>query len=196
MNNRRVIPLLIGAFIVLAVAAALQTVLGNSTPPAPTLDPEQTESPLASGTLLRIFPELAVLDIQAVRIENPTTDQSLTLVRDAEGNWTAPGLDGTLDESSASDIARTLVLLPYGRSLNIVADTELSEYGIAPNPAYLISAVLQNGDSHVIAVGKIADADPVYYALVDERDEIFEIERGAIDFLTNFLNSPPVNLTN
>lgn len=192
MNNNRLFPLLLGTFIVLAIAAVVQNTIGNSALPTP----EQTESPLASGTLLRVFPDLAVLDIQAVRIDDPTADQSFTIVRDANGNWTAPEVTGTLDAGAASDIARTIILLPYGRSINILPDTDLSEYGIAPDPEYLISVILQSGDAHIIAVGKIADDDPIYYAVVDERDEILEVERGAIDFLTNFLDSPPVNLTN
>lgn len=194
MNNRRLIPVLLAVFIILAIAAFLQSRDANNVPITPT--PDATEDPFTSGTLLRVFPDLTVLDIQAVRIDNPTADVSLMLVRDANGQWTAPEIDGTLDAGSASDIARTIILLPYGRSINIVPATNLNDYGLAPDPQYLISVVLQNGAGHIVAVGKIADAAPVYYAVVDERDEIFEIERGAIDFLTNFLNSPPVNLTN
>lgn len=185
MNNRRVFPLLLITFLVLAVAAVLQTTLGgSSTTVTPSPPAEETESPLTSGTLLRVFPDLAVLDITAIRIENPAADQSLTFARDASGTWSSSNSDA----QSASDIARSIVLLPYGRSINLTPETDLSLYGLAPTPQYLISLVLQNDESHVIAVGKVSDSAPVYFALVDERDEILEIERGAIDFVTNFLN--------
>lgn len=186
MSNRRLVPLLLGAFIILAIVVVLQNPRGNPEEVMPTA--EVTESPLLSGTLLRVFPELTVLDIQAVRIESPAEDRSFTIARGADGEWISPDTETTLEEGSASDIARTIVLLPYGRSINIVPDTNLELYGIAPIPQYLISIVLSNGEGHIIAVGKLSEDDPIYYSLVDERDEIFEVERGAIEFLTNFLN--------
>lgn len=188
-------PLLLITFLILAAAALLQTGLN---PPAATPTPatEQTELPLMGGSLLRVFPDLAVLDIQAIRIENPAEGESFTISRDESGNWTAPDVEGQLDTNAASDIARTLVLLPYGRSINITASTDLSEYGFLPTPQFLISLVLANGAGHAIAIGELSESEPIYYALIDERDEILEVERGAVDFLVNFVDSPPVNLTN
>jgi hypothetical protein len=197
MNNYRIFPLLLVTFIVLAIAAVIQSTIGNQAASQRlTPTPEVTDAAPQTGSLLRVFPELAVLDIQAVRIENPTDDQSLTIVRDSSGNWTSPDLEGTLDTNLATDVARTIVLLPYGRSINILNDTDLGDFELAPTPQYLISIVLSDGTGHILAVGKLSESDPIYYVLVDERDEILEVERGPIEFLTNFLNSPPVNLTN
>ena len=69
-----------------------------------------TPTPAASPTplgLLRVFPQMAVLDIQGIRLENPTTGDSFTIARDDSGNWTAPGQGGELDTQAASSIALT-----------------------------------------------------------------------------------------
>lgn len=146
--------------------------------------------------LLPIFPDMMVLDIRAIRIEDPNSSDSITLTRDQSDNWTVADREGQLDTNVASDIARTIILLPYSRSINITSQTILSNYGFDPNGQLFVSIVMKNGESHVLAIGALSQADPIYYALVDERDEIFEVERGPVEFLRNFLLSPPLNLTN
>lgn len=196
MTRSRNLLLLVILFAVLLAAALLQGSPTSQVQMPPTATITTTPDPLSSGTLLRIFPDLAVLDIQGIRLQDPNTEQSLTLARDAEGNWTAPDQQGQLDTDAASAIARTIVLLPYGRSINITAQTRLEDYGFAPNGKLFISIITRSGENHVVAVGDLAQDVPVYFALVDERDEIFQVERGAVDYLTNFLLSPPINLTN
>jgi hypothetical protein len=194
MNNRRTLLALVVIFGVLVIIATLQ---GN--PPAPGLQSSPLPSPTAAipqGTLLRVFPDITVLDIQAIRILNPVTGQTFTIQRGQAGQWYAPGIEGELDSSAASGIARTIVLLPYGRSINILATTNLDDYGFGETGQYLIQIILSNGEGHGIIIGAADASDPVYYALVDERDEIFRIERGPVDYLIQFLNSPPINLTN
>lgn len=193
MTNARTLIFFLALFVVLAAIVFLQeNEEAPPPPPTPTITPEFE----FQGTLLRVFPELAVLDIQAVRLEDLTTDSQLTLARDDEGQWTAPGLEGELDTSAASSIARTIVLLPYGRSINILNNTEFSDYGFNPAGQMQIQVLKLDGSSHVIAVGGLTDSEASYYTLVDERDEIFEVERGPVDFLRNHILSPPINLTN
>ncbi len=198
MRNRVSLIVMLLVFVVLAALAALtgQRSTSNSDTPA-TAEPEETpEATLEAGSLLRIFPDLRVLDIQAIRLEDITSGEQLTLVRDADGTWTAPDLEGTLDETAASNIARTLVLLPYAHSINILSDTEFEAYGLAPTPHLMFQILKADGESHVIAVGGLIDSDAAYYTLVDERDEIFQTERGAVDFLKNQIGAPPIRLTN
>ena len=194
MMRQRSFLLLFVIFIGLGAAVALQ----SANQPQPTPLPLPTPSPEATipqGTLLRIFPDLTVRDIQAIRLENPNTDQQLTLQRDSSGQWTAPDVEGELDTEAVTSIARTLVLLPYERSINIVSTTELADYGFGTRGQFLIQIVLANDEGHGIVIGSEVEGEPTYYALVDNRDEIFRIERGAIDFLIQFLNLPPINLT-
>ncbi len=196
MMQRRSLLLLVAVFGILVVAVALQ----SNSPQAqqqplqmlPTPSPEAT---VPSGTLLRIFPDLTVLDIQAIRLEDPLSGDQITLQRDSNGEWSAPDLDGELDTDAATAIARTIVLLPYERSINILSDTNMDDYGFGTQGQFLIQFVLTNQEGHGIIIGSEAESEPTYYALVDNRDEIFRIERGPIDFLNQFLKLPPVNLT-
>jgi hypothetical protein len=199
MRNRIALWVLLTIFIVLAAltaltgqqpAAELETMMATDEPEA---TPEPT---FASGSLLRIFPDLRVLDIHAIRLQDLTSGKQLTLSRAADGTWIAPDLEGTLDETAASNIARTLVLLPYARSINILPGTEFEVYDLAPTPRLLFQILKNNGESHVVAVGSLIDSGAAYYTLVDERDEIFQTERGAVDFLKNQIDTPPTRLTN
>ena len=198
MRNRIALLGLLAVFIILAAVTALTGQQPTVAPAAPaTAEAELTpEATFEAGSLLRIFPDLRVLDIQAIRLEDLDSGQELTLVRDNDGTWTAPDLEGTLDETAATNIARTLVLLPYARSINILPDTEFETYGLAPTPRLMFQILKADGSSHIIAIGSLLDTEAAYYTLVDERDEIFETERGAVDFLKNLIGTPPIRLTN
>lgn len=196
MRNRISPLILLAVFIVLAV---LVSVTNQQTPPAiqtalPSPTAAGTEMP--QGTLLRVFPELRVLDIQAIQLDDLTSGREITFSRDTNGQWTAPGLEGELDETAVTNIARTLVLLPYARSINILTETDFADYGLSPRPQLLFQILNTDGSGHAVAVGALTDAENTYYALVDERDEIFIIERGPVDFLKTFILSPPIRLTN
>ena len=195
MTNLRTFVLLLVIFVILAVMVVLQST-GETPTATPAPVPITTPEFQLDGTLLRVFPELAVLDIQAMRLEDLTTNTQLTLARDDNGEWTAPELDGELDSEAVSGIARTFALLPYGRSINILNDTEFADFGLNPTGQLLFQILKRNGESHVIAVGNLTSSEASYYTLVDERDEIFEVQRGPIDFLRNHILSPPINLTN
>jgi hypothetical protein len=197
MNDRRALIILLALFVILVALVALtgqqpaQTVIIESTTTS-------TAEALPEGSLLRVFPDLAVLDIQAVRLEDLSENRELTLARDSQGSWTAPELEGEgeLDTDAASSIARTLVLLPYARSINILPDTDFAVYGLSPTPQMLLQILLVDGSSHVVAIGDLSTTNHTYYALVDERDEIFQIEMGPVDFLKNLIFQPPIRLTN
>jgi hypothetical protein len=198
MKNRIALLVLLGAFVVLAALTALTGQRSNNaSESAMTAEVEATaEATIEAGDLLRIFPDLRVLDIQAIRLQDLESSAELTLVRDTDGTWTAPDLEGALDETAASNIARTLVLLPYAHSTNILPDTEFEAYDLAPTPRLLFQILKADGESHVIAIGGLLESEAAYYTLVDERDEIFQTERGAVDFLKNQIGTPPIRLTN
>ena len=194
MNSPRTLILLgvvFAGLVIFTILSGREPASQTTIPPTPT-DPAET---LPSGSLLRVFPDMRVIDIQAIRIDDPINDRNFTLVRDEQGNWTAPDLDAELDDEQVRNIARTIVLLPYARSINIVPETDFEDYGLTQTPRLLLQILNLDGASHVIAVGNLIDSERAYYVLVDERDEIFQVERGAIDFLRNFVLSPPIRLT-
>jgi hypothetical protein len=182
---------------VIFAALVVFSLLSGSEPAVPvsTAVPTVTIEAIPTGTLLRVFPDLRVVDIQAIRLDDLVNGRALTLTRDADGGWIAPELDAELDDEQASSIARTMVLFPYASSINIVPNTDFERYGLTENPQMMLQILKTDGTSHAIAVGHLIDSERAYYVLVDERDEIFQVERGPIDFLRNLIISPPIRLT-
>ena len=199
MRSRGGVLILLVVFVGLALLVASQNA---SLPPAPepvqfTETPQITGTPaLESGTLIRAFPDLTVLNIQAIRLQDLKNDKELTLSRDSDGNWIAPDLQGELDSEAVTNIARTLVLFPYARSINILQDTKFTDYGFDPDPQLMFHILQADGQTHTIAIGGLTATEEAYHALIDERDEIFQIERGPVEFLRKYIIAPPIRLTN
>jgi hypothetical protein len=110
-----------------------------------------------------------------------------------DGVWTAPGSLGTLDTAQAEAVARTMVLLPYNDVL-LEAPTEASlpDFGFTPEGVLSIEILLTDGGAHAVAVGFRTPTEDTYYALVDDRPDLYLLERGAVDYLIKTLREPPV----
>ncbi len=181
MKNSRVLVALALVFVALAVLLAIQGAQPRTLSGA-TIVP--TEQP--------VFSDVTLDTLQAIRLRSPETGQSLILSRSAEGEWTAPDLSGTLDATEADLIARTMVLLPFSRTLPLAADADMATYGFTPEGILSIELLLTDGGAHAVAVGFRTPTEQTYYALVDDRADLYLIERGAIDFLISRVKSPPV----
>jgi hypothetical protein len=140
----------------------------------------------------RVYPALTEADLQAIRLNNPVSNQTFTINRTPNGEWSAPDHQGTLDQSIARTIAQTIVLLPYDRTLPPASDQTLEDYGFTADGRLSIEILLTDGSTHAVLVGSRAPSDIVYYGLVDDRLEIYLLYRGAIDFLSQQLRTPPV----
>lgn len=138
--------------------------------------------------------DMAVLDIVALRVRNPQTDEGFSISRDADGNWVAPDApDKTLDTEAARNIATAVVTLQYRDTLSITDQTNLADFGFNARGGILsVEVLLNDQSSHVIAIGRIAPSEIGFYGLVDERDEVFLFERGAVDYLLMQLVKPPL----
>ncbi len=184
MRNRGSLLLLVAVFLGLAIITLLQS---------RSLSPEAATATAApTGTFERVFPDMAVLDIQAIRLEDPATRATFTISRAQNGLWSAPGSQRTLDADVATAIARTVVLLPYEISLPLTEDSDLSTYGFRPNPRLYIQVLLHNGTTHIVAVGALTPSQASYYAVVDERSALYLLEAHAVAFLMTTLASPPL----
>ncbi|NDJ60310.1 MAG: hypothetical protein GYB67_04245 [Chloroflexi bacterium] len=153
---------------------------------------EEVPPPTRPVTFFRTFPDLALVNIQAIRLQDTESDQAFIISRDAEGNWIAPGSEGELDTEAAVSIARTIVLLPYLRTFDLEADADLATYGFQPTPIMLIEVLLVDGSAHVIAVGRRTPAETGFYALIDDRPEMYLLGLEAVTYLIAQLNTPPV----
>lgn len=182
MKRRTLLFFLLG-FIALAVLALVQR---QQTPPLETMLLDQMPD------LRRVYPDLAVLDIQAIRLRDPNSDREFTLSRAANGTWVVPDSDVSIAANAASNIARTVVLLHYERTQPLEADTNLAEYGFRPNGRLFIEVLLRNDEGHIVAIGDLSGSRRVYYALVDDRPEIYLLERSPVDFLITQLTNPPL----
>jgi len=136
---------------------------------------------------------MTVLDIQAIRLRDPQTEATFVISRDTSGNWTVPGSEVSLDTASASNIAKTVVLMPYQQTVEVTDSTDLSQYGFRPEGILSVEVVLTGNDGgHVIAVGGLAPSGLEYYTLVDDKPQVFLMQRGAIDYLLSQLAQPPL----
>lgn len=189
--NRRMLFVLLLVFVALAAVAMLQ----SRTPAAPSLAALRATA-TAQGTPVysRVFPDVAVLDIQAIRLRDPNSDVEFLISRSADGQWTAPdaAAEERLDTDAASNIARTVVLLYYERTLPLADSANLAEYGFNPNGNLFVEVLLKNGEGHAVAIGALSGSRTVYYALVDDRQEIYLLERAPVDYLATQLAHPPL----
>ncbi len=189
-----------GLFILLAIFFGLVMMLliqdqslQNPTPVSLPVN-QPTNQPLEAPVVYeRVFPELETLQITAIRMENPLSGETLTLARDFDSyEWTAPGMNGTLDLQAASNIARTIAILPYRRSFEVDENTDLTQYGFRPNGEFFIQFITSDGEEHVVAIGEPTFESPTFYALIDDRKQIYLIERAPIDFLVDYFLQPPI----
>jgi hypothetical protein len=151
----------------------------------------QPATPRAALGENRVFPTLTAERISAIRLEDPNGGATFTIARAPGGAWTTA--DGQpLVEGVGDDLALTIMLLPYERALPLARDANMAEYGFEPEGLLRVQAILQDGTTHGVAVGGFTPSRNGYYALVDEREEIYLLERGAVDFLMVTLRTPPV----
>lgn len=138
----------------------------------------------------RVYPTMDDDDIQAVRLRAPSTDTTFTISRAPDGTWISTDHEGTVNQVAAGNIARTIALLPYDRTVPQMGD--LGDYGFESEGTMTLEVIMTSGETHGVLIGARAPSDTVYYALVDQRPEIYLLHRGAIDFLITQLRTPPV----
>jgi hypothetical protein len=152
----------------------------------------QQPFPTPARTFTRLFPELEVLDILSIRLLDPATNTTFTIQRGEYGTWQPLEQEGTLQENAGTNIARTVALLPYERTLPLADDTSLADYGFEPTPTMLIQFVLITGEAHGIIVGGLAASGTGFYGIVDNREEMFLLVPEAVAYLITQLRSPPI----
>ena len=180
MNNRGLI-ILIVIFIGLFVAVFLQN-----------RQIEQSAQATPEPPMARVFPDLAVLDIQAIQIRDIRTEETFTIARDTNGQWIAPSIDGELRERAGTGIAQTIVLLPFTRTIEITDEINLADFGFDPFGYLLIQVLLSNGEEHVISIGNPLQQEPEFYILVDDTPVLYTAFRQPYDYLASLLDDPPI----
>ena len=182
-NQTRNRSLLLLAIVFVAAAAllAIQRTQQNAVEPTTT-----------DVLYFHVFPSLTATDIQAIRLRSPETGDSFTIARTTDGSWATPNGSTTVDATVADNIAKTLEQLPYSRTLPLNDGDSLQIYGFAPEGVLSIEFVLSDDTSHAIAVGYRTPMDDGYYALIDDRTDLYLLSRPAIDYLISRLKTPPI----
>jgi hypothetical protein len=155
-----------------------QTMLDNNMP--------ATRDPLRESA---VFPSLAASDIQALRLDDPYSQADIALARNTDGTWLLGDGSVLVDQTIAENIAKTIAFMPFTDLIAGLPSSEYVNYGLSVESIWLqIQVILTNNEQHVIAIGgRVPVADGGYYALVDERTEVFVLNRGAVDYLGIFL---------
>lgn len=179
MKNNRLVIILLIVFVALATLLAIQT----SQPSSSTVT--------TSDCSYCVFKDLRIDDIRAIRLRSPETGRTFTIARADDGSWTAPDSSGTLNVDGAELIARTMVVLPFHRTVPLSTSDDKATYGFTPEGILAVDIVLSSG-SHAVAIGYRTPTSDAYYALVDDRPDLYLLERSAVDFLIAALKTPPV----
>ncbi|MFZ4815517.1 MAG: hypothetical protein ACOYL5_13345 [Phototrophicaceae bacterium] len=189
--QRRNFIILGGVFGLLLLAVILQ----GSGVRLPSFNPTPT---IAFDPLERsVFTNFGEGNISAIRISTPLRESSLILIRNTEGLWTAPALNGTLDIATAELIARTVTLLPYYQTLPLTDETNLYDFGfIDTSPtAMVIEIILENEDIYGLYIGGLTPTQNAYYAITDRGETLYLVEPRAVEFLRQALRQPPIVVT-
>ena len=102
-----------------------------------------------------------------------------------------PNAETDLNQNVLIAIVRTVLELSYTNTVGIDSDTQLAEYGLTESRAQLfIQILLSTGEGHFIVVGAATPRRTAYYALVDDRDQIFLVGNSPdpVGFLLHYLN--------
>lgn len=181
--NRRSLILLAALFIGLAVITYL---VQNRPEPEPEVQPGDL-------VLNVLFPDLTAADVQAVRLRDPVSDTAFLINRAVGGAWTSPTLIGALNPATAENIAATVLLMPYSRTLPPENQAALESYGFASGGILSVEILLIDTTSHIYAIGAETPARDSYYALVDDRPELYLFERSAVDYLRVTVENLPIS---
>lgn len=186
MKKVRGLFVLLMVFIALAVLVALQ---GRGIE----RDNQRILATLAEATPVfqRLFEDLAVAQLQAVRVQDANSGREFIMTRASDGTWTTPS--GTLNPDAGTNIAQVAVTFFYTRTLPPPENNRLAEFGFQPYGQMLIQLLLNDGQQHIIAVGGALQTGPEFYALVDDRPELYVVLRQPFDALYTLLEAPPVD---
>jgi len=179
MKTNRTPLILVAVFVGLAALLMVQNSASNR--------PEPTSTLLGNA----IFRDFAPDDIQAIRLRSPESGESFSIVRADDGTWTSDS-SGTLVQEEANGIARTMVAMTYNSTFALPDGQNLTTYGFTPEGVLAVEIVLSSGESHAVAVGYRTPTEDNYYAIVDDRTELYLIMRAPVDYLISRLKSPPI----
>jgi len=194
MKNRSSLFILGGIFIALMIFTAIQMNRPRAVaPPAAAFDDGQIAQ--LENSPNRIYIDWTDDDIQAVQLFSPLMDLTLTFSR-LEDGWEFPDIPRLPDQEVIQSLARTISILPFEYQIDGVQPAQYPEFGLTQNESVLFIQIIRNdGNLHIVAVGDLTSTEDGYYALVDDRREVYVIQRNAIAFLLYYLREFQVEVS-
>ena len=182
MRNRNTgIYILLMIFLVLATIVYLQDQRSS----------DDSQAPIAAPAFSRVFPDLSVLDILAIQMSFPETDLIVTFARETSGQWIWLEEDQPISNDVGTSVARTVVLLPYTRTIPPPSDGDMTQYGFGETPQFLISVVTASNGELSVGIGDPLQTGPGFYGIVNDREQLYVLQRSPIDFLVSLVLEPP-----
>jgi hypothetical protein len=180
-TNQRTFLMVLGVLFMLLLGVALaQTINLNNAfnvSLTPTLDQRIINS---------LFRDWNDDNVIAVRLDDPLNDIDMVINRISDTEWQLQGeAVEQINQETLDLIVKTVAYIPFTDILRDIPDTNLSNFALTEDLIWLqIQVILDNNDTHVIALGaRVPMVDGGYYALVDDRQEVFVLNRGAVDYL-------------
>jgi len=186
MKNRGGLIILAVIFFGLMIFTAVQVNRPRTiTPPNAALDVPDV-SQLAGGAN-RIYTNWGVEDIQAVQLYSPLNETTLTFNRTDDG-WELPDINREPDQTVIDSLAETIAILPYTYQIQGIEPAQYPEFGLTQAGTLLFIRIIRTDDTlHMLAVGGLTPTDDGHYTLVDDRQEIYVVDRSAVAFLLYYL---------
>lgn len=184
MNNR----LFVGGLLIVLIGL-IALAVWQATP-----RPQTEQTPVGSADLrdtLTVFRGFTTEMMQALRIDDPFRSTDLILERDDTGGWRLVGTaaNSAIDPLIADNIAKTIAFLPYEEIIGSIESDEYVNFGLNSESVWLqIQVILKTTETYNVAVGAlVAGSQNGYYALIDDRPEIYILNRGAVEYLEVYL---------
>lgn len=187
MSQKRTLFLLILILAIVISIGLIQGIQPADQKPTPTFDTDE----MAQAQLRQInqiFPDVQLEDVFAINILDPVADLALTLTRTEDDLWTVIEVPNLLAQNDADAVAWTMANLPYINRLAAIEQNQVVELGLTEDDAtLLLSVILKDNTQHVIAVGDLDPTASGFYALVDDRPELYLLDGEAIAYLVYWL---------
>ncbi len=172
MKRNRSLIFLAGIFLALVVISLIVQIA-----------PQASSQISATPFYHRVYPELDPATITAIRVID-SEGEGITLRLDTTNErWVYEATGAIFSTDVVDNMTMTLSLLPYLQTLPAPTEAELRSYGLTQDQALFVAAVTEEGQSHALLIGLLTPSETSYYVLVDERPEVYIVERAAIDYI-------------
>lgn len=169
----------------LVFVALVVLVIVQSEQPTPNISAGST-----AAAAQRVFTGWTATDVLALKWWSPLRENEITLNRNNDGSWRVSGSTQPVDENFASASLATVARLPYNQIIEGVDAERYEEYGLTEEGVELvIQIILLDGRTHAVLVGGATPlAGAGFYALVDDKPEIYVIPAEPVAFLMYYLD--------